>query len=166
MTTVITGLFTSPVRAREAIVALESRGIPDSQISLVAAENFKPESFGIEHHSKVAEGAAMGAGLGGAVGALIAGLTMVGAIGSGGLGLVAAGPIVAALAGAGAGAATGGAVGTAIGFAFPEDEVKFYENALKQGSVLVGVECDTSERRKLAEDLFKAHGATKISHAA
>ncbi len=165
MATVVTGLFNAPVRAREAISALELRGVPDGDISLVAAEHFKAESFGIEHHSKVAEGAAIGAGAGGAIGALIAGLTLVGAIGSGGLGLVAAGPIIAALAGAGAGAATGGAVGTAIGLAIPEDEVKFYENAFKKGAVLVGVQCENDQTRKLVEDVLKAHKADKISRA-
>lgn len=160
----LTGLFTTAGGAGSAVSMLEVRGIPSANISLVAAEGLKKESFGITQHTKAAEGGAIGAGVGVATGALIAGLTMVGALATGGVGLLAAGPLVAALAGAGAGAIAGGAVGTAVGLAIPENEIKFYEDALKKGSVLVGVHCDTDEQEDIAKQVFKEAGAKKIAH--
>lgn len=165
MDTVITGLFDTPAQAAAAVHTLEARGIPDHEISIMAGENFKKEAFAVDSHSKLPEGVAIGAGAGGAVTALVAGLTAVGAIATGGAGLLVAGPIVAALAGAGAGAATGGVIGGAIGAAIPEHEIKHYEDAVKKGSVLVGVHCEDSEHKDIAKQCFKDCNATKVSHA-
>lgn len=162
---VITGLFNTPAAASSAVRLLESRGVSSSDISLVAAEGTRRDSFGIETKSKAAEGAAIGAGLGGAVGALIAGLTTVGAIATGGVGLLVAGPLVAALAGAGAGAAAGGAVGTVVGLNIPENEIKFYDEAFRKGSVLVGVQCHSADDEETIESALKSAGATKVSRA-
>lgn len=162
---VITGLFESPAVAASAVRSLDARGIDASDISIVASEDTNRDAFVIESGSKAAEGAAIGAGTGGALGALIAGLTAVGTIATGGVGLIAAGPIVAALAGAGAGALAGGAVGTAVGLAIPENEIKFYNDALRKGSVLVGVHCESPAQERIAKDVFKAAGAQKVSHA-
>jgi hypothetical protein len=165
MATVITGLFENPSTAAQAVRQLETRGVPASNISIVASESVKRESFAIDSHSKAGEGTAIGAGLGGAIGALIAGFTAVGAIATGGIGLIAAGPLVAALAGAGAGAAAGSVVGAAVGFAIPEHEVKFYDDALRKGSVLVGVQCDNDSQRTIAKEVFEARGAKRVSNA-
>lgn len=165
MAQVITGLFENGAKASEAIAQLEMKGVPTKDISLVASENFKKESFGIEDSSKLPEGTAIGAGAGGAVGALVAGLTSVGAVATGGVGLVAAGPVVAALAGAGAGAAAGGVVGGSVGAFIPENEVKYYEDALKKGSVLVGVEFDDKDRKETIENTFENHNASRVATA-
>ncbi|MAY73525.1 MAG: hypothetical protein CMJ31_02165 [Phycisphaerae bacterium] len=165
MTTVITALFDHPADASAALHTLEARGIPAADMSLIAGESIERDAFAIESHSKLPEGVALGAAGGGAVGALVAGLTAVGAIATGGLGLVAVGPLVAALAGAGAGAAGGSIVGGAIGAALPEHEVKHYEDALNKGSIMIGVECDTHDRRDMVKDTFKHFNATKISTA-
>ena len=161
----ITGLFDSAAAAGDAVRALDARGISAADISIVAAEGIRRETFGIQEHTKAAEGAAIGAGAGGALGALIAGFTMVGSLATGGVGLLAVGPIVAALAGAGAGAAAGGAVGTAVGLAIPEHEVKMYDDALRKGSVLIGVQCEDDETEKAVKEVFKAQNAKKISRA-
>ncbi|MDX2114841.1 MAG: hypothetical protein SFZ24_04360 [Planctomycetota bacterium] len=162
---VITGLFNTAAAASSAVNALEARGVPSSDISLIAAEGTRHEAFGIDTKTKAPEGAALGAGLGGATGALIAGLTMVGALATGGVGLLAAGPLVAALAGAGAGAAAGGAIGTAIGFAIPENEVKHYDEAFRKGAVLVGVQATGDDRDNIVRDVLKNSGATKVAKA-
>ena len=56
-----------------------------------------------------------------------------------GLGLVIAGPAVAALAGAGAGVATGGLIGALVGWGVPEERVQHYEQGIKDGGILMGV---------------------------
>lgn len=165
MSTVITGLFDSPADAARAVHILEARGIAPKEISIIAGENFDREAFGIDSHTKMPEGVAIGATGGAAIGALIAGLTAVGVIASGGVGLLAAGPIVAALTGAGAGAVTGSIVGGLVGLGIPEHEVKHYENALNEGSVLVGVNCVNNDQKKIVKEVFKNAEAEKVSHA-
>ncbi|GJM19435.1 MAG: hypothetical protein DHS20C14_16480 [Phycisphaeraceae bacterium] len=165
MSKIITGLFESPANAANAVEALLAKGVGADCISVLASESVSTESFGVETSSKVGEGAAIGAGVAGGVGALIAGFTAVGALASTGVGLIAVGPLVAALAGAGAGAATGGVLGGLVGLAIPEHEIKHYEDALHKGSVLVGVDTDCPLDSSDIKDVFKAHSADKISHA-
>jgi hypothetical protein len=164
MNHVITGLYETPNRAATAVRALEDEGIPGEDISLLIGDNFDRDAFAVETHSKLAEGVAVGATTGGAVGALVAGLTAVGTIATGGTGLLVAGPLVAALAGAGAGAAGGGVLGGLVGAAIPEHEVKHYEDALSKGSVMVGVTVP-DELEDTAKRTLKEAGAIKVSHA-
>lgn len=165
MSKVITGVFSSNAAAAGALETLVVNGFDSSDISLVASEEFDRDSFAVEEHSKLAEGAAIGAGAGGATGALLAGLTTVGAIATGGVGIIAAGPIVAALAGAGAGAAGGSVLGGLIGSAIPEHEIKHYENAIDKGHVLIGVNCESGKDRDRARDIFNQFNADHVSHA-
>ncbi len=166
MSKVITGLFNNSEKAAAAIYSLEVRGIDPDNISLIANEGFDKNSFAVRTHSKLPEGVALGATAGGAITALVAGLTAVGTIAAtGGLGLLAAGPLVSALAGAGAGAIGGSIIGGAIGAAIPEHEVKHYEDALKKGAVLVGVTYENSDQKDLVKNTLDHCDADKISHA-
>ncbi|MCC5823128.1 MAG: general stress protein [Phycisphaerales bacterium] len=166
MSKVITALFESHAQAAHALESLVASGFRKDNISFIASDEFDVDTFGVESGTKVAEGAAIGAGTGGAVGAIVAGLTLVGTVAAtGGAGLVVAGPLVAALAGAGAGAAGGGLLGGLVGLAIPEHEIKHYENAIEEGSVLIGVECKDSDEHKRAKDIFERLDADKISNA-
>jgi hypothetical protein len=163
MTTVVTGLYDTPKQAAVAVQALEAQGIPSTDISLITGDRFDRDAFTVETHSKAAEGMGVGAVSGGAVGALIGGLTAVGTIATAGAGILVAGPVAAALAGAGAGAAAGGVLGGLIGAATPEHEIKHYEDALARGSVLVGVSCDEEPQKQLARRTLKGCGALRVS---
>ncbi len=165
MATVVTGLFDSPQKAAVAVQALEAQGVPGEDISLLTGDRFDRDAFTVESHSKATEGVGVGAAGGGAIGALIGGLTAVGTIATGGAGILVAGPLAAALAGAGAGAATGGLLGGVIGATMPEHEVKHYEDALEKGSVLVGVTCNEAEEKEIAKRTLKGIGASKVAHA-
>lgn len=162
MTSQVIGIFGDASTAGRAVEALEQYPFPDSRISLVVSEHVGPEGFGIKRHTKAAEGTAVGATSGAALGALVAGLTAVGAVATGGVGLLAAGPLVAAFAGAGMGATAGAVGGAAIGAAFPEMEVKRVEDALKQGSVLVAVETESSGEKDAAKRIFNDLDAKHI----
>lgn len=167
MSTVVTGIYETPNRAASAVQALEANGIPSEDISLLIGDNFDRDAFAVQTHSKAAEGVAVGATTGAAVGALIAGLTAVGTIATGGAGLLVAGPIVAALAGAGTGATAGGVLGGLVGAGIPEHEVKHYEDALSKGSVLIGVtlDDDDDDLKGVAKRTLKDTGAIKVSRA-
>ena len=166
MTKIITGLFPTASDASGAVQALTSIGISQEDISLVASDRVDASAFGLDKHTKLPEGAALGAASGGAIGAIIAGFTLVGTLATGGAGLLVAGPLVSALAGAGAGAAAGAGVGALVGLAIPEHEIKHYENALEHGAVLVGVAMEADDPRvDEVRSLLNAHHADRVSHA-
>ena len=98
--------------------------------------------------------------MGGTLG-LLAGL---GALAIPGVGpLIAAGPIMGALAGLGVGGAVGGLVGALVGMGIPEYEAKRYEGRVKDGGILVSVHCESSEEISRAKDVLKASGGEDIA---
>jgi hypothetical protein len=76
---------------------------------------------------------------------------------------MAAGPIVAALAGAGAGGALGGLTGALIGMGIPEYEAKRYEGRVKDGGILLSVHSDSSDETKRAKAILERTGAQDVS---
>ncbi len=77
--------------------------------------------------------------------------------------LIAAGPIMAALAGLGVGGAVGGLVGALVGLGIPEYEAKRYEGRVKDGGVLLSVHCNTSDEIRDAKEVLKASGGEDIA---
>jgi hypothetical protein len=111
--------------------------------------------------TKAPEGAATGGTIGGVIGAVAAGLVATGVLVVPGLALLAAGPIVATLAGLGAGAAAGGVTGALIGLGIPEHEARFFNEQLEHGGILVGV-YSHSDRANEARKILEASGADKV----
>jgi len=126
------------------------------------SESTRGREFAVKKSTKAPEGAATGAALGGVLGAVAAGLAAVGTIAVPGLALVAAGPVVAALAGLGAGAAAGGLTGGLLGLGIPEHEAKFYAKEIEKGGILVGVYTH-DDRVEMARDILNAAGADQVT---
>jgi len=147
-----TGLYKSSNDARQAIHLLEESGVPPADITFVGNGDDLRSCVSEETHSKAPGGFAIGAASGGTLGAIVAGIGAAGSLATGGasLGLLVAGPVATALMGAGAGAA------------IPETDMKFYEDAIKAGSVLVGVKTDDESRDKIKATLESA-GAERVS---
>ena len=164
MSEVITGLFEKSTYASNAIFKLENSGIREFDISIVANDSYSKEDFAVDEGNKAAEGGIIGATSTGVLAAVVAGFTTVGAVATGGTGLLVAGPLVAALAAGGAGAAAGGAVGAIIGAFIPEHEIKYYEDAIEKGSILVGVKY-TSDNKDEIKKILELAGADNISKA-
>jgi hypothetical protein len=76
---------------------------------------------------------------------------------------IAAGPIMAALAGAGVGGAVGGLTGALIGMGIPEYEAKRYEGRVKDGGILLSVHSDDSAWTKKAKEILERTGAQDVS---
>lgn len=148
--------------ARYAASQLVSEGIPRESISVLMSDDARHHFANVERHTKAAEGAAAGGILGGALGALIAGLTTVAAVGAPGIGLIAAGPVVSLLAGAGAGAATGGALGGMIGLGMTEHELKHYSDIVATDGVLVIVTTNDKRTSERAKDILDSCGAITL----
>ena len=97
-------------------------------------------------------------------GGVLGWLAGIGALAVPGVGpFLAAGPIVAALAGAGAGAVLGGLTGALVGIGIPEYEAKRYEGLVKHGGILVSIHCDDEQWVRRAKKLLKNNGADDVS---
>lgn len=154
----ISAIYPDHKSAIKALHALKTHGFANRDISILMSEKSADLDIKIEQNSKAPEGALAGAGVGGAVGATLAGLTAVGTITlTGGAALLAAGPVVATLAGAGAGATVGGAIGSLFGAAVPETEAKLTEERLSKGYVMLGVSIDEDREKEVKTLLKKAN---------
>jgi len=156
-TNLVMGGFNNGRNAQLAVNELERRGVPHKDISVLMADTNKESFAKIEKTNQAAEGAGTGGAIGTAAGALAAGLTAAAGIAVPGVGLLATGPIVAALTGAGAGAATGGTLGALVGMGAKKDKVKFHESVLKDGGVVVAVTSKSKDVKENAEVVMKEH---------
>src|SRR5215510_5584993 len=85
---------------------LRSAGFSSNDISVLFPDKTGTRDFAHEQHTKAPEGAMAGAGTGGVIGGGLGWLVGIGALAIPGVGpFIAAGPIMAALAGAAVGAA-------------------------------------------------------------
>jgi uncharacterized membrane protein len=98
------------------------------------------------------------------IGGALGWLAGIGALAIPGIGpFIAAGPIMAALAGAGVGGTVGVITGALIGMGIPEYEAKRYEGRVKNGGILLSVHCDTNDEKKTAERILERNGAQDMS---
>jgi hypothetical protein len=162
--TAVFGIYATRIGAEEAVDALRRAHFRNTDISVLFPDNVGTKDFAVEHHTKAPEGTATGATSGAVVGGVLGWLAGIGMLAIPGVGpLLAAGPIVAALAGAGALGTVGGLVGALIGMGIPEYEAKRYEGRVKNGGILLSVHCDESEWVKKAKEILKNSGADDVS---
>ncbi len=160
------GIYPTRDAAEEAVAQLRSSGFRSTDVSILFSENLGTKDFGHEKNTKAPEGATTGGVAGGIAGGVLGWLTGIGALAIPGVGpLVAAGPIVAALAGAGAVGTVGGIIGALAGMGIPEYEAKRFEGRIREGGVLLSVHCDNSEWVKRAKDVLKQSGGQEIAAA-
>jgi Heat induced stress protein YflT domain len=113
--TAVFGVYSDRKDVEKTVSALKDRGFTSSDISVVFPNPDMTKEFAIEKNTKAPEGALTGGGTGLVVGGVLGWLAGIGTLVIPGIGpLLAAGPIIAALAGAGAGGAIGGIAGALI----------------------------------------------------
>ena len=158
------GIYPTATNAEMAVDRLVASGYSDQDVSVLMADAYTAKEFAHEKNTKAPEGTAAGVTTGGLIGGTLGLLAGIGALAIPGVGpLIAAGPIMAALAGIGAGGAVGGVVGALVGLGIPEYEAKRYEGRVKNGGVLLSVHCATSEEISRAKDIIKSTGAEDIA---
>src|ERR1700676_450185 len=114
--------------ADHATDTLIRSGFAPSDISALLPENLGSRQIGTTKATKAPEGAATGAGSGAVLGGALGLLAGIGALAIPGVGpLIAAGPIMATLAGMGVGGTVGGLTGALVGLGIPEFEAKRYQ---------------------------------------
>lgn len=162
--TAVYGIYPNRTRAEEAVDRLIADGFRSEDISVLLQDNVGTKDFAHEKQTKAPEGTTTGAVTGGVVGGTLGLLAGIGALAIPGLGpFIAAGPIMATLAGIGSGGVVGGVVGALVGMGIPEYEAKRYEGRIKSGGILLSVHCDNSDWVGKAKDILKQSGAEDVS---
>ena len=161
----IVGSFDSFNEAHQVANDLRASGFLDSDISIVAnnaAGDYREDPRVVtttdNDTSATAKGAVTGAVVGGGAGlaASLAGLAIPG-IGP----IIAAGPIVATLAGAGTGAVAGGLIGGLVDLGVPESDAQYYAESVRRGGALVTVRADQSRADEVTA-ILRRRGAVDI----
>jgi hypothetical protein len=158
------GIYPTASTAEQAVDTLIGAGFSNSDISVLLPDDQSTRDFAHHKDTKAPEGTTVGVTAGGAIGGALGVLVGVGALAIPGLGpFIAAGPIMAGLAGLGVGGAVGGLVGALVGMGIPEYEAKRYEGRVKDGGTLLSVHCDTSDEIKRAKAMLETTGADDIA---
>jgi hypothetical protein len=164
------GLFSTATQAEVGVDVLITAGVKSAGISVLLPEqhNTKPAahsgSAAKPQGTKTATVATIGATGGGALFGSLAVLVGAGALAIPGIGpLIAAGPLMAGLAGLGVGGAIGGLAGALVGMGLQEDEAQRYVSHVGGGRTLVVVHCDTPEQTSKAKAALERAGAEEVS---
>jgi hypothetical protein len=142
------GLYPSVAQAERAADALAQGHFPHANISMLL-----PDSPATKHF---AHGKQPGSTLGLLADSGALTIPQVGlAIGTG--------PIMGALASLGVERAAAGLAGAFVGMGVPDYEAKRYEDRVKNGGVVLSVQCETSEELTCADRVLVRTGAWDIS---
>ena len=162
--TAVFGIYSTATSAEMAVDRLVASGYSDEDVSVLMADAYASRQFAHEKNTKAPEGTTVGVTTGGLIGGTLGLLAGIGSLAIPGIGpIIAAGPIMAGLAGLGVGGAVGGVVGALVGMGIPEYEAKRYEGRVKDGGVLLSVHCETPGEIQRAKDILKSSGAEDIS---
>lgn len=164
--TAVFGIYRDRHGVEEAVDALRAAGFRNTDISVLFPDNPGTKDFAHEKNTKAPEGATTGGVVGGVTGGVLGWLVGIGTLAIPGLGpFIAAGPIVAALAGAGALGTVGGILGALVGMGVPEYEAKRYEGRIREGGILLSVHCDNADWVKRAKEILLQTGGEDVAAA-
>ncbi len=150
--------------AETVVNRLKAAQFSNRDISVLLPDRSGTKDFAVDNSTKAPEGAATGAGTGAVLGGGLGWLAGIGALAIPGLGpFIAAGPIMATLAGAAVGGTVGGLTGALIGMGIPEYEAKRYEKNVKEGKSLISVHSENSDETDRAKAIFEDAGGQDIS---
>jgi hypothetical protein len=161
--TSVMGIYPDRTTVSDATNVLHKAGYRATDIAILSSENQGSKDFAHEQRTKGLEGAATGAAAAAVVGAALAWFVSIQAVTITGLEpLVAAGPVLGALAGAGAAGTLGWIVGLLAGLRLPEYVAKRYAGRIRRGGILLSVHCDSPEWCDRAKKTLKTTGARNI----
>jgi hypothetical protein len=171
----VTGLFKDRDSAERAYEVVVERGYGTSDINLVMSDETRDRHFlaadqissdlgnkAVQDSEKKAA-TLLGGPVGGTLGTIGAALAALGTvIVLPGLGIVVAGPIVAALAAAGSVGLAGGLIGALAHWGIPKERVEQYEAAIRAGGILMGVTPRSEEDALHFQRQWKASGGEHV----
>jgi hypothetical protein len=165
----LVAVFSDKNSAESAYRFLKELGYPEDEINVLMSDETRTMYFDAPYMQVEVVGAspkespaiatAVGTGTGVLLGAALgAASTLV----FPGVGLVIAGPISAALIGAGFGGMTGGLMGSLIGVGVPEPRAKAYEEKVKEGKIILGVNPRNAEEEQQIIEMWRKEGGDLI----
>jgi hypothetical protein len=167
------GIFTTATQAEVGVDVLMTAGfnsagisvlLPEQHNTRMAADRADAARAPKPQGTKSATVTTIGATAGGALFGSLAVLAGAGALAIPGLGLlIAAGPLLAGLAGLGVGGALGGFGGALVAMGLQEDEAKRYVSHVGGGKTLVVVHCVTRQEVLKAEAALARAAAEDVS---
>ena len=164
----VTGLFKDSKSVERAYQSVAQRGYAIGDINVVMSDDTRKKYFSDDRHvkneqgSKAAEGGGLGGLTGGGIGILIPVLAAGAVLALPGLSLILAGPIAAALAGAGAAGLAVGLIGALNDWGIPEDRVQQYQAGINDGGILMGVKPRSDQDARYIEKQWKASGGQHV----
>jgi hypothetical protein len=154
----VSALFPDYLTAAEAYAWLKLQGYNKNDINLLMSDETAPRFHEIIDDDRVEDKVYVpqGSESRGILGASLAASLAVG------IGLLAGGPIVAAL-GAGIPAAmVGGLIGGLVGYGVPQKVAVEYEQAIRRGAVLISIDINDAEKFRAIEEKFSELGGKKL----
>ncbi|NLC10951.1 MAG: hypothetical protein GX767_01685 [Firmicutes bacterium] len=140
----VVGIFNEHSQAERALRQLQENGFSEEQISLVAKRDENQE--GGQEGQDLGDGTLTGSAIGGLAGLLAGtGALLIPGVGP----IIAAGPLAATLTGV----VGGGIAGGLIDYGISEERGRYYEERVRQGSVLVSVKAEDDKVENAAEIL-------------
>ena len=167
--TVVLGIYETRSSVDSAVDQLKLRGFRNSDISVLMPtqdgwEEYGSKEIAQERNAQTSDGVTTGATSGALLGGGLGWLVGLGSLAIPGIGpFIAAGPIMAALAGMGVGGAVGGIAGALIGSGIPEHEAKRFEGRVKNGGILLSVHGDDSAWMHQAKEVLLHTGGKDIA---
>ena len=162
----VMGIYTDRTTVSDAIDVLNKAGYRATDISVLSSENQGSKDFALQKRTRALEGAAAGAAAGAVIGAVLAWLVAIQTATIDVVApLVAAGPVLTALAGSGACGTLGWVAGLLAGMSRSEYVAKRYAGRIRRGGILLSVHCDSQEWCDRAKKTLKNTGARQISAA-
>ena len=163
---IVTGIFSDGESVELAYEAAPGFGYDKGDINVVMSDETRKRYFSEDRPintdlaRKTAEGGELGGPKGGRISILLPILAAVGTTAAlSGIGLVVAGPVAAAIAGAGATGLAAGVIGALADWGIPEERLRQYEAELHDGGILVGVKTRSAgDARRLADEWLAVGG--------
>ena len=149
-------LFDDPEAAFAAYHAVVDGGCSSEHCSAVLHENQFDDSLDPPVDRASREGAVRGAAIGGIVGAILGGAAVIAG------GIVTIGPLAAAVLGGGVLAAYGALTGGIAGSDEPEKRLRELEGDVISGMIVISLETDDPELKKMCEVVFRRYGGKMI----
>ncbi|MCU5024122.1 general stress protein [Bacillus cereus] len=158
----IVGVFRTIDDAALVINELNEKGYSADNISAIAKDQKEIEHLEEKSGEKVNSETAHKADIFSATGLVAGGLggllTGLGILVVSGMGpIVAAGPIAAAIGGAGIGGGAGSLIGAFIGLGIPEEHAKKYEEYIYDGNILILVDAKLDNKLEIYKIFDKHH---------
>lgn len=161
--TAVFGIYSTHEQVAAAAERMRTDGFRTADISVLCSDSAGTKDLALQRNSKTLPGAAKGGIIGIIVGGAIAWVLGAGILAIPALQpLLAAGPVLALLSGAGAGAIIGGAIGALAGSGTPQYQARRYQGRNRKGGILFSVHSDSPNWTRKAKTALEQTGAEGI----